>query len=127
MSRHLAAELLARTDDTDDPVVRLSFEDTGSFMVVILPGDEPGELRVANVASRRRGDMKLMLDEAVAQTGRSVVMFLTPLDDLKEPGATTLIERLEGFEEGVVEGVELPDGRVEDIEFYRGEWRVERE
>lgn len=125
MTRRLTFDRLATTEDSTDPVIHAELPDTESYANIIYCGSlDPAELRVAHVASRRQGDMAVILDEVVEQTGVTLVRFLTPLDGLKDEGATKLMDRLDGFTEAV-ETV-THDGDELEVESYVGEWRPDR-
>lgn len=112
MARKLSFERIGTTEDTDDPVIRATLEDTGSFLDAIIP-DGGEEIRVWFVQSNHQGDMKIMLDEIVAQLDETHVLFLSPLTD-------RIDERLHGFERRTHEIV-LPEGTVEEQEILEGE------
>lgn len=125
MTRRLTFDRLATTEDSADPVIHAELPDTASYANIIYCGSlDPAELRVAHVASRRQGDMAVILDEVVEQTGVTLVRFLTPLDELKDDGATNLMDRLDGFTEAT-ETV-THDGDELEVESYVGEWRLDR-
>lgn len=115
-------EVLDTTRDTGDPVFRVRVQETGSKMDAILDRAER-VIRVWHVRSERRGDMSQMLDGLVSELGWTDVCFLSPLDDLKEDGATRLIDRLDGFEK-VTETIKRPDGKREKQDRYVGTWAV---
>ena len=123
-SRRLSFEKIAETEDTGEPVIEARFEDTASFLNVIL--DQENEvLRVAHVQSNYQGDMKRMMDEIVSQIGWNDVRFLTPLTEFGSP----LEDRLEGFEK---QTEELPDDapakeHQQEIEVLVGTWEVDRD
>lgn len=129
MPRRLTFEVLATTEDTDDPVLRAEFQDTGSFMDVILPGDHD-RIHVWLVESNRTGDMALMLDELVAQLDRNHIWFLTPLDEYKKDREDTLMARLTNFEAFYHEfhdpTADEPDATYEML-VYRGDWDLDYE
>lgn len=79
MSRHLTFERIGTTEDTDDPVVQVSFDDVGSRADLIIPSDDE-EIRVWFVTSKVEGDMSRIIDEVVQQTDRTRVVFLSPLN-----------------------------------------------
>lgn len=123
-TRRLTFEQIDTTEDTGDPVIQADLPDTGSWLIVIPdPFPDPECLRVQQVDSKRRGDMKTMLDEIVTQLGQTTLRFMNPLDELKSGDAPRLKDRLYGFESDR-ETFEKPSGEEITVETYVGEWVV---
>lgn len=114
--RRLRYEQIATTEDTGDPVVKAEFGDVGSHVKFIIDQQE-GILRVANVDSRNKGDMRRILDETTQQLDIYTLRFLNPLTEY----GSTIEDRLHGFEKEVEE-LPHPDGGTVKIETLVGEW-----
>lgn len=100
MTRSLTFDRIGTTRDSDEPVLRAEFEDTGSFVEFIVHGEEP-IVRVWLVESRVKGDMKLILDEVCRQLETTRVDFL-------EPDIGTVEEHVTNYQK-VTEEVPHPD------------------
>lgn len=111
-TRKLTFERIATTENSGDPVIEARLEDTGSFAIVIVTDEE--FLRVANVESNRKGDMKILIDEVTEQLDRRRIWFLNPLGGGLE-------ERLEGFER-TTKPIDDPDAPQPVQEVLEGVW-----
>jgi hypothetical protein len=124
MTRPVNAEIIARTEDTDDPVCEIKLEDSGSFIHTIVDHQEEC-IRIMMVESRVKGDMSRLLDTWVKQFEYDEVRFMNPLDELKT--GEKLIDKLDGFEkmtEEISEEMKKDTGH-DKVEAYVGEWEVE--
>jgi len=117
--RHLTFERIARTEDTNDAVIEAKFQDSGSFIHAIIVDDESDEsvIRVWLVESRRKGDMKLMLDEMCRQLETNRVDFLEP--DVGD------IENHVQNAERVEEIVDTPGGDKMKSVFLKTHWEYD--
>lgn len=120
---------IATTEDTNDPVVRVSIGE--SIMDVILDSENDA-INVWMVQSREKGHMKRMLDDLVSQHDTNEVVFLHPLDEQAKEVANDVFEKfgldemeqrgvkeaVEGFEEMVIE----LSGRETHV--LKGEWET---
>lgn len=118
--RRLRYQQIATTEDSDDPVIRATFEDTGSVAEIIIDQGD-GILRVGTVTSRRKGDMRLILDDVTTQLGIFTIRFLNPLTEY----GSTIEEHLDGFEKEIEEHPH-PDGGTIEIETLVGVWDPDR-
>lgn len=114
MARKLQFEQISTTEDTNDPVVRAWFEDSGSHADVIVCQDDE-LLRVWYVLSNVKGDMKKMIDEIVKQTGITIVDFLEP-----EALSGKIKDRVNNWER-LEETVQTPDGPKKSV-YLRTNW-----
>ena len=119
--RRLRYEQIATTEDTGDPVIRAEFDDVGSHAEIIID-QQNGILRVANVDSGNKGDMRRILDETTQQLGIYTLRFLNPLTEVGSP----IEDRLHGFEKEIEE-IQRPNGETVKCETLVGIWNPETE
>lgn len=122
MKRTLSFDRIATTEESEDPVIKAVFPDSGSFMVFNVDRDSH-LIRITHVKSEIEGDMKKMIDEITEQIGIYHIRFMNPVDHLT-PGKR-LLDVLDGFEKIVVDMRDL-DSPLDEIDAYDGIWRSER-
>lgn len=113
MGRQLTYDKIDETEIKGLPVIKAEFTDTKSWMTII-PEQDHDRIRILMVESRRRGDMRSMLDNLTAQLQSTTLRFMTPLNS-----------ELEGRLQGFTKGVEVPDVgpyEGESVEYLEGEW-----
>lgn len=82
---------IATTQDTGDPVFRVMKDD--SHMEVILDTEDKC-INVWYVSSRKKGDMKAMLDHLVPQVGTNTLRFIYPMRDSDKKVVEHAIQKL---------------------------------
>lgn len=116
MARDLTFDQIDTTEDGELAVVKGELQDTESTVVFMVDRDD-GCIRVHVANSNYEGDMAIIIDEIVGQTGLTEVRFMNPIEQDTDGDETPLFDRLDGFEV-TTESFEDADDAIE----YVGEW-----
>lgn len=96
MSRTLRTDIIATTEDTNDPVVRVTLGESKAD-VIVDTADEC--LNVWTIESAQEGDMKKMMDYIVDKIGYDWVQFIAPMGDKEKELADKIIDEVGAAEE----------------------------
>lgn len=96
MSRKINASIIATTQDTGDPVVRVTL---GNSKADIIVDREAECLNVWDVESAQKGDMKKMMDYITEKLEYDWVQFIAPLGDEEKQVADKIIEKVGASED----------------------------
>jgi len=103
-SREIQLHHIANTQDTEDPVLRVTL---GESFADIIVDTEKESLNVWYVQSVNQGDMKRMLDYIVTKTGLDWLQFIAPMDKKEKDLAEQMASRLKNVVLGNQDGTRL--------------------
>jgi len=121
MTRKVSGDIIAVTEDTQDPVLRVTIGDSKGYIIVATESDC---LNIWYIQSEQKGDMKKMLDYVVKKTGLDWLQFIHPMGDEEKEVLQTLIEDI-SRERGIEVDKTLHDRNIEEA--LDGFQRVEEE
>lgn len=91
MSDEIETAIIATTEDNGDPVLRVNLD--GSMADVIIDTEDEC-LNIWEINSKKKGDMKKMIDYLVSEIGYDWVQFIAPMEEQEKVVADNIIDEL---------------------------------